>query len=278
MPGYGAREEWDSVAASPREISCKAGSPKNVISLPQNPPQNPPKKQQCKNQECLASYRKNLIACARARWKRRVDSVAASPREYLVTRAAKNVISPPPKSPKTTQNPSKPPKTPQNPRPSISRGSPTYLPIYLCTYVSMYLVASLCTPGGEVCRFLFHVKWFLTPWVMFVKVCSLMESVITGRFFSLLKRFFCCQSAQPNVRLQSFHGLFHPSIHLPTYLRVPTYEYIPTSLSLSPWLGVLSIYCMDKYISLSLSACLPGCLPVCLPAYLSVCLPLSLCV
>ena len=64
---------------------------KNVIS----PPQNPPKKQQCENQECLASYKKKLIACAGVRCKRRVDSVAASPREYLVRRAAKNVISPP---------------------------------------------------------------------------------------------------------------------------------------------------------------------------------------
>ena len=93
----------DSVAASPREYLVRRAA-KNVIS----PPQNPPKKQQCKNQECLASYKKKLIACARVRCKRRVDSVAASPREYLVRRAAKNVISPPPKTPK-------PPKTPQNP-------------------------------------------------------------------------------------------------------------------------------------------------------------------
>ena len=87
----------DSVAASPREYLVRRAA-KNVISPPQNPP---PKKQQCKNQECLASYKKKLIACARVRCKRRVDSVAASPREYLVRRAAKNVISPP-------QNPSKP--------------------------------------------------------------------------------------------------------------------------------------------------------------------------
>ena len=53
---------------------------------------------------CLVSDKKKLIACARVRCKRRVDSVAASPREYLVRRAAKNVISPP----KTTQNPPKP--------------------------------------------------------------------------------------------------------------------------------------------------------------------------
>ena len=96
----------DSVAASPREYLVRRAA-KNVISPPQNPPK-PPKKQQCKNQECLASYKKKLIACARVRCKRRVDSVAASPREYLVRRAAKNVISPP-------QNPPKPPKTPQNP-------------------------------------------------------------------------------------------------------------------------------------------------------------------
>ena len=87
----------DSVAASPREYLVRRAA-KNVIS----PPQTPPKKQQCKNQECLASYKKKLIACARVRCKRRVDSVAASPREYLVRRAAKNVISPPPKPPQET--------------------------------------------------------------------------------------------------------------------------------------------------------------------------------
>ena len=89
----------DGVAASPREYLVRRAA-KNVISPPQNPPQPPPKKQQCKNQECLASYKKKLIACARVRCKRRVDSVAASPREYLVRRAAKNVISPP-KTPPT---------------------------------------------------------------------------------------------------------------------------------------------------------------------------------
>ena len=87
----------DSVAASPREYLVRRAA-KNVIS----PPQNPPKQQQCKNQECLASYKKKLIACARVRCKRRVDSVAASPREYLVRRAAKNVISPPQNPPKPT--------------------------------------------------------------------------------------------------------------------------------------------------------------------------------
>ena len=110
-----------SVAASPREYLVTRAA-KNVISPPQNPP-TPPKKQQCKNQECLASDKKKLIACARVRCKRRVDSVAASPREYLVRRAAKNIISPP-------QNPAKPPKTPQNPRPSISRGPTTPHEIY----------------------------------------------------------------------------------------------------------------------------------------------------
>ena len=93
----------DSVAASPREYLVRRAA-KNVISPPQKKNKTPPKKQQCKNQECLASYKKKLIACARVRCKRRVDSVAASPREYLVRRAAKNVISPP----KTPQNPPKP--------------------------------------------------------------------------------------------------------------------------------------------------------------------------
>ena len=88
----------DSVAASPREYLVRRAA-KNVIS----PPKTPPKKQQCKNQECLASYKKKLIACARVRCKRRVDSVAASPREYLVRRAAKNVISPPKTPPKKQQ-------------------------------------------------------------------------------------------------------------------------------------------------------------------------------
>ena len=88
-----------SVAASPREYLVRRAA-KNVISPPQNPPQ---KKQQCKNQECLASDKKKLIACARVRCKRRVDSIAASPREYLVRRAAKNVISPPQNPPKNSQ-------------------------------------------------------------------------------------------------------------------------------------------------------------------------------
>ena len=90
----------DSVAASPREYLVRRAA-KNVISPPPNPPQPHPKKQQCKNQECLASYKKKLIACARVRCKRRVDSVAASPREYLVRRAAKNVIRPPQNPPPT---------------------------------------------------------------------------------------------------------------------------------------------------------------------------------
>ena len=88
----------DGVAASPREYLVRRAA-KNVIS----PPKTPPKKQQCKNQECLASYKKKLIACARVRCKRRVDSAAASPREYLVRRAAKNVISPP-KTPPRNNN------------------------------------------------------------------------------------------------------------------------------------------------------------------------------
>ena len=54
------------------------------------------------HQECLASYKKKLIACGRVRCKRRVVSVAASPREYLVRRAAKNVISPPQNPPQET--------------------------------------------------------------------------------------------------------------------------------------------------------------------------------
>ena len=86
----------DSVAASPRQYLVRRAA-KNVIS----PPQNPPKKQQCKNQECLASYKKKLIACARVRCKRRVDSVAASPREYLVKAGSQERYQPPPKPPKT---------------------------------------------------------------------------------------------------------------------------------------------------------------------------------
>ena len=65
-----------------------------------SPPNPPPRNNKCKHQECLESYKKKLMTCARVRCKRRVDSVAASPREYLVRRAAKNVISPP-KTPKT---------------------------------------------------------------------------------------------------------------------------------------------------------------------------------
>ena len=85
-----------------KRISRKAGSQERY-QPPPKPPPPPPKKQQCKNQECLASYKK-LIACARVRCKRRVDSVAASPREYLVRRAAKNVISPPQKPPPRNNN------------------------------------------------------------------------------------------------------------------------------------------------------------------------------
>ena len=71
--------------------------PRNNNAKIKTPPQKktPPKKQQCKNQERLASYKKKLIACGKVQCKRRVDRVAASPREYLVRRPAKNVISPP---------------------------------------------------------------------------------------------------------------------------------------------------------------------------------------
>ena len=92
-----------SVAASPREDLDRRAA-KNVISPPQNPPK-PPQEARMQNQECLASYKKKLIACGRVRCKRRVHSVAASPREDLERRAAKNVISPPPRPPKTPQNP-----------------------------------------------------------------------------------------------------------------------------------------------------------------------------
>ena len=97
-------------------LSRKAGSQERY-----QPPQNPPKKQQCKNQECLASYKKKLIACARVRCKRRVDSVAVSPREYLVRQAAKNVINPP----KTPQNPPKPT--------AVYKPWSNYFPVLLCT-------------------------------------------------------------------------------------------------------------------------------------------------
>ena len=88
----------DSVAASPRDYLVRREA-KNVISPPQPPPQ---RNNNAKNQECLASDKKKLIACARVRCKRRVDSVAASPRDYLVRREAKNVISPPQPPPKET--------------------------------------------------------------------------------------------------------------------------------------------------------------------------------
>ena len=41
------------------------------------------------------------MTCGRVRCKRRVASVAASPREDFERRAAKNVISPPPQNPPT---------------------------------------------------------------------------------------------------------------------------------------------------------------------------------
>ena len=55
--------------------------------------------------------KKKLIACGKVQCKRRLDSVAASPREYLVRRPAKNVISPPPEPPQTP-----PPKKKQPPK------------------------------------------------------------------------------------------------------------------------------------------------------------------
>ena len=96
---FGVAKLW--VYALPM-LQVRRRPAKNVIS----PPKTPPKKQQCKHQECLASiasYKKKLMTCARVRYRRRVDSVAASPREYLVRRAAKNVISPPQSPPKKQQ-------------------------------------------------------------------------------------------------------------------------------------------------------------------------------
>ena len=70
----------DSVAASPREYLVRRPA-KDVISpAPKTPPPKKNKKQLCKNQECLASEEKKLIACGKVQCKRRVDSVAASPR------------------------------------------------------------------------------------------------------------------------------------------------------------------------------------------------------
>ena len=169
----------DSVAASPREYLVRRAA-KNVIS----PPQHPPQKQQCKNSECLASYKKNLIACARVRCKRRVDSVAASPREYLVRRAAKNVISPP-------QNPSKPT--------AVYKPWSTYLSIfYVSIYRSIYLSLSL----------------------------------------SLSSYYPIYLSIHPSIHL----SLFHLSICLSIYLSV----------------------CLSVYLSICLSVYLSICLPVCL--------------
>ena len=94
----------DSVAASPREYLVRRPA-KNVIS----PPHTPLKKKKTRNNNAkiksvLQVKKKKLIACGKVQCKRRVDRVAASPREYLVRRPAKNVISPP-------QTPSPPKKT-----------------------------------------------------------------------------------------------------------------------------------------------------------------------
>ena len=80
-------------------IAWPDGWPVHIQERYQPPPKPPPRNNNAKI-KCLASYKKKLIACARVRCKRRVDNVAASPREYLVRRAAKNVISPP-KNPPT---------------------------------------------------------------------------------------------------------------------------------------------------------------------------------
>ena len=48
-------------------------------------------------------------------------------------------------------------------------------------FVVCFLWRGFCTPGRGVCAGSFSlVKSFLTPWVMFVQVCSQRESVITG--------------------------------------------------------------------------------------------------
>ena len=102
----------DSVAASPREYLVRRPA-KNVISHPQPPPKK--KKQETTMQKSRVSCKfkkKKLIACGKLQCKRRVDSVAASPREYLVRRPAKNVISPPRTPPKTKTTPKE--KTMQN--------------------------------------------------------------------------------------------------------------------------------------------------------------------
>ena len=46
-----------------------------------------------------------------------------------------------------------------------------------------------CLGGGGLAAY-FQTSWFLTPWAMFVKVCSLRESVLTGRLFFPLKEIF----------------------------------------------------------------------------------------
>ena len=96
----------DSVAASPREYLVRQPA-KNVISPPHTPPKKKTRNNNAKIKSVLQVKKKKLIACGKVQCKRRVDRVAASPREYLVRRPAKNVISPPEPPP----NPLPPKKT-----------------------------------------------------------------------------------------------------------------------------------------------------------------------
>ena len=93
-----------------------------------------------------------MSAIFKVQCKRRVDSVAASPREYLVRRPAKNVISPPRTPPKKKQPPKKQQckivqrarasraahtKNSTPTRPSISRG-PNYKYSYNYNYTTLH--------------------------------------------------------------------------------------------------------------------------------------------
>ena len=86
-----------------KRISCKAGSQERY-QPPQNHPKTPPKKQQCKNSRVSCKWQEEVDSVCQGTCKRRVDSVAASPREYLVRRAGQERYQPPPKPP---QNPPK---------------------------------------------------------------------------------------------------------------------------------------------------------------------------